>query len=154
MNDTYKCTKSIRIIQYPLHLFGVLLFFRFFPFAVDENEIVSVDLEGVALLAFFVFPGGGLDLALDIEWDALVYIGFDDVGCLVPQYDLVPFGFLDLVAFPVQVYFVGCQWEAGYFYGVIDLVYPGVVSDVAYKFYLVILVPSKLLQLLMVINYL
>jgi len=40
------------------------------PFPVYEDKVVAADLEGIALVAFAVLPGGGLDPAFDIKGDA------------------------------------------------------------------------------------
>ena len=72
-------------------------------------------------------------LCIDIEGDALPDVGFDDVSSLVPEDNLVPFSFLNLVAFLIEINFVGGQGKAGHFSSVIDLVYPWVVTDVSHE---------------------
>lgn len=36
---------------------------------MDKHEIIPADLEGIALVTLAVFPGGGLDLALNVHVD-------------------------------------------------------------------------------------
>ena len=74
-----------------------------------------------------------MDLPLYIQGDALVDLGFDNLGCLIPEDHVMSLGFLYLIAFFVGVYFVGGQGKAGHPGGFVDLVYPGIVADVSHE---------------------
>jgi hypothetical protein len=110
-----------------------LLLFHLLTFPVYENKIFPADLKGISPDALLVFPGGGLDPAFNVKGDALADIGFDNFGGLVPENDVVPFGFLDLVAIPVGLDFIGGKREAGHLVGFIDLGHSGVVADVPHE---------------------
>jgi len=71
----------ITICDLKLELWDTLLFLLFLlPLSIDEDEVIPVNFPGIALIAFFVFPGGGLDLALEIERDACLAMSVQKLG--------------------------------------------------------------------------
>jgi len=60
----------------------------------EEDKLFSLDLRGVTLDAVII-PRAGLQRSLDIDAGSLFCVLSNDLRGFVPEYDPVPFGFLD-----------------------------------------------------------
>lgn len=84
-------------------------FKNFFSLPVNKDKIIPVDLPGIPLDTFFIFPGGVMDFAFHVKRDFFPYIDLDDFGGFVPEDHLVPFGFLDFISLPDKIYIISSK---------------------------------------------
>src|SRR6185312_10542961 len=80
----------------------------------EQGELVDQNLRAVLLLAgFLIVPGARLNLALDVELGALLYIVADDLGGAVEGDEVVPFGLVLPVALLIFLPVSRGEREAG-----------------------------------------